>query len=131
MLNLESIFKDGQTFSLKENAEMKTQFQLICSDDLELEYIDSGDVMATFTRKISFNPHGIFEVSVSMVETLTPEGGARPDLEEVKQEMIKTGGAGLGNLISRASLLIAQVTSSYGQTPIIMPPSFVVENGQN
>ena len=39
------------------------------------------------------------------------------------EEFRKNGQFVLGNLMNRISLLIAEITSSFGQAPIILPPS--------
>lgn len=43
------------------------------------------------------------------------------------KEFEKHGDFVLGNLMNRISLLISEITSSFGQSPIVLPPTIISE----
>ena len=47
------------------------------------------------------------------------------DIEEIKKEFIDEQSAIINIIMSRISLLISQLTSSYGERPIVTPPSIM------
>ena len=74
---------------------------------------------------MKFDPEEIFELSVSFSAILKLNGEKKDDYDWTKinlaEEFRENGQFVLGNLVNRISLLIAEITSSFGQTPIILP----------
>lgn len=94
-----------------------------CKDTIVARLSDRVGVKITFNRAISFEPEGVFDLSVtfSCFLRFRPETVDEIDWHatDIAGEFRTGGGAVLHMLISRASLLIAEITSSSGQPPII------------
>jgi hypothetical protein len=86
-------------------------------------------VKLVVTRVLKFDPEEIFELSVSFGAILRFNKEKKKEYEWEKinlaEEFRENGQFVLGNLMNRISLLTAEITSSFGQTPIIVPPGIV------
>ena len=134
MLDFNKYFFDEYQFMLK-NVSYSMIENNIRDVDLELDVIDSIDTAAQddyleviFERKVRFIPEALFEISVSFVFTLAFRDTV--DYEEVNninwvEALEENRNPYLGNVISRASSLIATLTSSFGLQPLITPPNFI------
>lgn len=137
--NLFQYFKKEQQFYLEsvkyERLEKSTQigeeksFRLNCLDDLHVN-VDDKNIKLVVTRRLQFDPEGIFflEVSFGAVLSFIPEKKHEVQWDEMdlEEEFRQQGAFVLGNLMNRISLLIGQLTSSFGQPPIITPPGMAI-----
>ena len=104
---------------------------LNCADNINVEVIDRGQVRVTVTRTLKFEPEGVFYLAVSFGANLrfNPQKENEYKWNEVNmaEEFRDNGEFVTNNLMSRITLLIAQITSSFGQPPLILP-SYVTKN---
>ena len=96
-----------------------------CFDNIEAKV--SGDVVkVTVMRSLKFEPEEIFELSVSYGAILKIKKEKEMDYNwnqiDLAEEFRMNGQFVLGNLMNRMSLLIAEITSSFGQAPLILTP---------
>ena len=77
--------------------------------------------------KLTFNPEKMFRLSVAFGADLRfdPQKINEYNWREIDlaDEFRENGDFVTGNLMSRITLLIAQITSSFGQPPLVLVPS--------
>lgn len=129
--NLEKYFLPEQTFYLhninyNRIEAPSVERQLNCIDNINVEVNDTDGVKLILTRTLKFDPEGVFELSVSFGAILKFDKDVKNEINwheiNVAEEFRTNGDFVLRNLLDRISLLIAEVTSSFGQRPIIVPP---------
>ena len=97
-------------------------------DDVDFTMLDDSHLRIVVKRQIKFDPNIVYELSVSF--------GAILEIKDTKtiandinwHEEFKTSSEGnmvIQGLLSRVSLQIAQITSSYGANPIVTPPNLM------
>ena len=130
--NLSSFFKPEQEYylesikytRLEENREVK-EHTLTCTDTLNV-VLKPDSIVLTTMRHLYCEPKELFDVTVSFGAILrfNEEKKGEKDWNSINlaDEFKENGDFVLTNLYSRASLLIAQITSSYGLQPLILPP---------
>lgn len=132
--NLSEYFLPEQEFYLHklvynriENSTLKMEYSLQCTDNINVEYNDKTGIRIIVTRSLSFEPEEIFRLSVAFGANLkfNPEKEKEYNWSEINlaEEFKNNGDFVTANLMSRITLLIAQITSSFGQQPLILPPS--------
>ena len=110
--------------------ETEEEVVLIVNDDIEVR-LDSNfqGIEGVITRKLSFEPKSLFEVEVSFGVFLEfnddYKGVDTWDMDELKREFLDGQCVITNSILSRISLLISQLTSSYGERPIVTPPSIM------
>ena len=129
--NLSQYFLPEYEFYLEEikynrlSASEKDNDNLICKDTLSADLIDTG-VRLLITRNLAFEESQLFDLSVSYGAVLTFDESRSTEINwnelDLAREFKDNGGFVLSNLMSRISLLIAQITSSFGQMPLVLPP---------
>lgn len=129
--NLEEYFEDEQGFYLDkvvynriDKKNQAEEYSLKCVDNIEA-VVEEETIRLTVKRVLQFEPEEIFELSVSYGAILKIKEEKKSyawDKMNLAEEFRENGQFVLGNLMSRISLLIAEITSSYGQPPIILPP---------
>ena len=101
------------------------------ADNLEARFLDPKHIKLTLTRKLTFNPAGLFERSVSFgtILTLREDSYYLVDWKtyDVAEEIVRNSKNLINPLAARISLLIAEITSSYGQNPIVTPPTVITK----
>ena len=79
------------------------------------------------TRTLKFEPEELFTLTVSFGAILkfNPQKKSAYNWNEINmaEEFRNNGDFVIGNLMQRITLQIAQITSSFGQSPIILPPN--------
>ena len=135
--NLAEYFEEEQEFYLdeinykridkKENTE---EYSLNCTDSIEAN-VKGSTVRLIVKRNLKFDPSEIFELSVSYGAILRLKEEKKGDYDwttlHLAEEIRENGQFVLGNLMNRMSLLIAEITSSFGQVPIILPPAIAAK----
>lgn len=135
MINFNEYFNDEYQFTLKkatyswiETKPEGIELDLNISDTISAT-VNANQLEVEFNRNVSFNPEALYVIDVSFAFTLTfrddvvPEECKNIDWSKVFSESEKN--PYLGNVVSRASSLIAALTSSYGQQPLITPPNII------
>ena len=135
--NLEKYFLPEQTYYLngityKIIETSAVERELNCIDNINVEVNDADGVKLILTRTLKFAPEGIFELSISFGALLKFDEKVKDEINwhEIKlaEEFGINGDFVLRNLLDRISLLIAEITASFGQSPIIVPPVIAREN---
>lgn len=128
MIDFSRYFLPGaQTFLENVNYELQKpavgRVKMNCKDTIVARVIDPVGIKVTFNRAIFFEPEGIFYLSVSFSSILRFRRDTKDEIDwksvDLAGEFRKNGGSRLHSLSSRAALLIAEITSASGQTPII------------
>ena len=134
MIDFKKYFNDEYQFTLKnaayswiENSNQGAEMELTVSDTIDAT-VQEASLEVIFQREVYFKPEALFSIGVSFVVTLTFRDKSLAD--EAKsvnwsKELAENENPYLGNVVSRASHLIAMLTSSYGQQPLVTPPSVV------
>ena len=137
--NLSEYFLSEHEYYLKEIKYQKldleagndTECSLNCLDNINVETIADKQVEITVTRTLEFDPQNIFYLKVAFGALLTfnPKKVEEYDWHSINmaEEFKENGNFVLNNLMSRISLQIAQITSSFGQIPLILPPAIARE----
>ena len=127
----QEFYLDKITYNRIEKKEETREYSLNCIDNIDVE-ANEDTVKLTVTRVLKFDPEEIFELSVSFGAILKFKEEKKKEYDWTKinlaEEFRKNGQFVMGNLMSRISLLIAEITSSFGQTPIMLPPGIATEN---
>lgn len=131
--NLADYFLPEQEFYLQnitydriENTTDSENHTLNCLDNISVDTNDDT-VKITVTRTLKFEPEELFSLTVSFGAILkfNPQNKSEYKWRELNmaEEFRYNGDFVIGNLMQRITLQIAQITSSFGQSPIILPPS--------
>lgn len=138
--NLADYFESEHEYYLQQinykrlDSEPDTNYSLDGIDIINTD-VSNNTVFITATRKFTFEPEGIFEIEVSFGAILTLAKEKQNDLDweniNLAEEFKENGDFVLSNLMSRISLLIAQITSSFGRQPLITPPNVFVQRTPN
>ena len=130
--NLSDYFLSEQEFYLDKifytridkNEQIK-EYLLNCIDNIDA-HISNDTVKLNVQRVLKFDPEEIFNLSVSfgVILRFNEEKKGDYDWENINlaEEFQENGQFVLEHLMSRITLLIAEITSSFGQVPIIPPP---------
>ena len=115
------------------NTDVKAR-RLGCRDTVIAQLILPAGVKIVFNRRLSFEPEAHFTLSVSFgVFMLFDRESGADDVDwkcvNIVEEFTKSCPAALADLSARTALLVAQITSASGGTPLIaaaptpMPPT--------
>ena len=98
------------------------QVKLNCKDTIVAKLTPKG-VKINLNRKVDFEPERIFVISVTFSVFLPFRDGAENEMDwktvDVAGEFRRAGGPVLTSLMSKASLMIGQITAASGQNPLI------------
>lgn len=130
--NLSEYFLSEQEFYLNkinynrlEKGDEQVEYDLNYKDSIEVKLKDDG-VELVVERLLKFNPEEIFELSVSFGAVLkfdlSKQGEYQWEEVDLAEEFRENGGFVMVNLMNRISLVVAEITASFGQQPIILPP---------
>lgn len=134
MIDFNKFFNDEYQFALKnaayswiENVAPGTELELNISDTINATP-QGKHLEVVFQRKAFFSPEALYSIDISFSFTLTFRNDSLAD--EAKsinwsEALVKNENPYLANVISRASYLIATLTSSYGQQPLVTPPNII------
>lgn len=134
MSNFDEYFTGGCSISLenvvyKKLEESPEDVSLNIKDNLNIQKKGSDDIELIISRNLSFTPYSLVDISVSFSVLLElndkHKGDKSPDYNTIKNEILNKDNVIMSIIMSRISLLISQLTSSYGERPIITPPSFM------
>lgn len=139
--NLSEYFLPEQEFYLHrivydrtDSISLKEEYSLSCADNINVEVIEKSGVRIIVNRSLDFEPEEMFRLSVAFGADLKfdPQNVNEYNWNELNlaEEFRDNGQFVTVNLISRITLLIAQITSSFGQPPLILPPSVARPNDE-
>ncbi|MDE6597609.1 MAG: hypothetical protein K2K60_03110 [Clostridia bacterium] len=124
----QSSFLKSVNYRIGDAGKRKKEAKLEYTDKIEVNLNEKKSIEVIFTRELHFVPDSSFKISVSMGSLLYFNEKEIDNLELDKidiVEEIKNCPPIINKLISRTSLLISQLTSSFGSHPVITPPVFV------
>ena len=133
MLNLSEFFQNQYQFVLKnisytsyEQRPDTNNVTMKVEDDFLFKQIDK-ELIVTISRRVYFNPTAMFYLDISFEMVLYFKENIEHDVTTIdwQEELISSENPYLMNVMSRISKLIADITSSYGQEPLITPPVFM------
>lgn len=113
-----------------ENKNTEKEFTLLCKDNIKTEMQEDG-IRIIVTRILEFDPEEFFTLSVVFGADLKfneRKAEVKWDELNIAEEFRANGDFVTAQLMSRMSLLIGQITSSFGQQPII-PPLALAKKG--
>lgn len=137
--NLSEYFLPEQQFYLHKltydrivtNTDEETS-SLNCSDNISVEINDRDMLKIIVTRNLFFDPDMLFKLSVAFGADIIfdPQKKGEYEWENINlaEEFREYGDFVTVNLMNRISLLISQITSSFGQMPLVLPPNIVKSN---
>ena len=133
MFNYNDYFYDEYQYALKKvrydfidtNYDTE-QRELNISDSISTESIENK-LKISFVRNVYFEPEQIYKISVEFTAILTFKDGKDSETLNWNELFSENENPYFSNIISRASNVIANLTSSYGMDPLITPP--VLLNG--
>lgn len=99
------------------------QMKLNGKDTIIAQVAGQAGVKVTYNRTLQFEPEGPFSLSVSFAVMLVFNPGTRDEIDwktiDVANEFRKACPALVTTMMSRATLLVAEITSASGNAPII------------
>ena len=120
------VFLENINYELVRPEKRTRQLKLNCKDTIVARILDPLRVKITFNRAISFEPEGLFYLSVSFSSIIRFNPETKDEIDWMKVDLAgefrRNGGILIHNLASRAALLVAQISSASGQVPIITAP---------
>ncbi len=132
-LHEHQIFLDNVNYELIKLDKARGDIKLNCKDTIVAQLIEDVGVKVTFNRTLSFDPEGMFFLSVTFGVMMHFN---KVYYDEIMWKNIDIAGefkAGcpsiLTNLMSRTSLLISEITSASGQAPIVTPGAIAPSKG--
>lgn len=137
--NLSEYFLPEQQFYLHkvtydrivENVDDEAS-SLNCTDNISVEFNDCDMLKIIVTRNLFFEPDMLFDLSVSFGADIKfdPQKKGEYEWESINlaEEFRDNGDFVTTNLMNRISLLISQITSSFGQMPLVLPPYIAKSN---
>jgi hypothetical protein len=124
---VQEIFLDAVNYNKAntQSEKINTEFTLLCHDNIKVDLYDEG-VRIIIMRTLTFEPDEVFNLSVSFGAYL--KFNAKKSEHEwssinLAEEFRSNGDFVTAQLMNRITLLIGQITSSFGQNPIITPPT--------
>lgn len=121
----QEFYLDKVSYNRIDKKGYAKEYLLNCIDNIDVE-VHEDMVRLTVSRALKFDPEEVFDLSVSFGAILKFRKEKMNDYDWEKinlvEEFRENGQFVLGNLMNRISLLIASITSSFGQAPIILPP---------
>lgn len=118
-------YLDKIEYSRIEDGLQLNQHKLLCNDNITVN-VNGEYVEVKIKRTLTFEPEALFYLSVSFGSILKINDSSKGKYEwtelNLAEEFKENGQFVLDHLLARISLLIAQITSSFGQQPLILPP---------
>lgn len=119
-------YLDSIIFNRIDTRNPVNQIQMNCEDQIQT-HVSARTVKLNLTRTVNFQPENLFSLSVSFgaILTIKEEKYKEYDWKAINlaDEFKYSGNFVLDNLMSRITLLIGEITSSFGQQPLILSPA--------
>ena len=121
----QEIFLESVSYKRIEDLNSRAEeVTLLCQDNVKAT-VKENDVRIVITRSLLFDPEKMFHLSVSFGADLKfNDRKSEHDWTDINlaEEFRQNGEFVTDQLMSRISLLIGQITSSFGQKPFVLPP---------
>lgn len=118
------VFLDNISYETVKPDSMQRELKLNCKDTILAQLTNQG-VKINFNRALNFEPEGIYSLSVTFAVMLIFDPSTKDEVDwkklDIAGEFKKSCPNLMSVLMSRASLLISQITSAAGQPPLITP----------
>ena len=134
-MNFIETFNENYSYFLKEIqyqvitvGSIQDKIDIMIGDRLTFNMLDDLHVEIIVERTVKFEPNVVYELSVSFGAILELKDRNKIENDsDWKNDFIKSpeGNTIIQGLLSRVSLQIAQITSSYGLNPIVTPPNLM------
>ena len=134
-MNFIETFNENYSYFLKEIqyqvitvGSIQDKIDIMIGDHLTFNMLDDLHGEIIVERTVKFEPNVVYELSVSFGAILElKERNKIENDSDWKNDFIKSpeGNTIIQGLLSRVSLQIAQITSSYGLNPIVTPPNLM------
>ena len=103
------------------------EHSLNCVDSIKVDVDGKERVRVTVTRDLYFEQNELFDLAVTFGAILKFNPVKKDEYKwheiNMAEEFRENGEFVTNNLVARISLLIAQITSSFGQMPLVLQPS--------
>ena len=111
--------------TLKMDIQGLTKMKMNCRDTVLAQLLPGG-VKINFNREVKFEPEGPFDLSVTFTTILPFNTEVSDEIDwktvDIAGEFRRSRHPMLSVMMSRASLLIGEITSASGNNPLITPP---------
>lgn len=132
-LHENQIFLDNVSYEMIKLEKASGDVRLNCKDTIVAQLAENVGVKVTFNRTMSFDPEGMFFLSVTFGVMMRFNPVYMSEIEwksvDLAGEFKANCPALLANLMSRTSLLVSEITSASGQMPIVTPGGVVPAAG--
>ena len=123
-LHNKQIILDNISYETLKTEPGRPETKLNCKDTI-LAQLTANGVKISFNRALNFEPEGIYSLSVTYTVFMIFDPSTKDEIDWAKTDIAGEFKRSCPQLISvmmsRASLLISQITSSSGQPPLITP----------
>lgn len=123
-LHEKKVFLDNISYETVKTESVPAQPKLGCKDTIVAQLQKNG-IKINFNRTLRFEPEGLFNLSVTFGVMLIFDPTTKDEIDwkslDIAGEFRKSCPQLMSVLMSRASLLISQITSSAGQLPLVTP----------
>lgn len=122
-------YLDNIDYTHKTKSSTTTAYTLNCVDNLSAQMISDSTLQVKITRKLEFTPDDLYSLSVTFIvllQIVDEKNEELASLENLSMELVKGGHFFLSDIMSRISALISDITASFGQPPVVTPPSLVI-----
>lgn len=129
------IFLDTVSYKRIDNLDegLGSEVALLCQDNVKTLVNEDG-VRVVITRSLVFDPEKLFNLSVSFgIDLKFNERKAEYDWKNIDlaNEFRENGDFATAQIMSRISLVIGQITSSFGQQPLVLPAVLIKESSSS
>lgn len=127
-----SFFLDKAVFTSISISSDSQEAQINLSDTVTVN-MEKEEMCLSVKRKVFFVPQCLFDIEVCfcIILNFRKDNSISHTAEEWASIFAHNENPYFLNIYPRISLLISQLTSSHGQSPVITPPSFIQENGNS
>ena len=112
--------------SIPQVNTLNGQVKMNCKDTIVAQLKERG-AKINFNRKVEFEPETAFSVSVTYSVFLPFREEKKDEIDfkavDLAGEFRRAGGPVLTKLMSKTSLMIAEITDAADQNPLITPPA--------
>ena len=119
---------DNVTFYSFEGNNSGQEYRPVFYDDIDYKLVDKK-AEVRFTRKLQFEPKGIYDIKVSFIITMTLKDelpGEISDLTKEFEEALQDINCPYMAIVTaKASIVVSQLTMASGQNPFVTPPTFM------
>ena len=123
--NKHDIFLEDISYSRLET-NITTDCSLNCTDNINAQLIENQGIKLVVTRALEFEPESILSMKVAFGAKLYFKEDKMKAFDwsqlNLAEEFRENGDFVINELMSRITLMIAQITASFGQVPLILPP---------